>query len=260
MALGVAGAVAMSTTLLPGAAQAGSVTQPGETIGYAPGAPLPQGWYFADTTDYGQRTAPSNTTAIVTIPVIVWATPYHFLGAHVQALAAVPLVGVGTPGSYNAGWYNPWIAAQLAWDLGKGLGVSYAFGFYSGVSSPVADQSGSINQRFAISYTANGYNLSANLIYGNQISSHTNPDFLNLDLTATKGFGKWSVGPVGYYSTDTSTPFSGYQRQSQFALGALVGYDFGPVILQTYLTRGVTQSNYGGNDTRFWLRFIIPLA
>ena len=63
------------------AAQAGSVTQPGETIGYAPGAPLPQGWYFADTTDYGQRTPPSNASAIVTIPVIVWATPYHFLGA-----------------------------------------------------------------------------------------------------------------------------------------------------------------------------------
>ena len=148
----------------------------------------------------------------------------------------MPLVGAGTPGSYTAGWYNPWIAGQLAWDLGHGLGVSYALGFYAGVSSPVADHSGSLNQRFAISYTANGYNLSANLIYGNQISSHTNPDFLNLDLTATKAFGKWSFGPVGYYSTDTSTPFSGYLRQSQFALGVLVGYDFGPVIMQTYLT------------------------
>ena len=260
MALGVAASVAMATMMLPGYAQAGSVTQPGETIGYAPGAPLPQGWYFADTTDYGQRTPPSDATAIVTIPVIVWATPYHFLGARVQALAAMPLVGAGTPGSYTAGWYNPWISGQLAWDLGHGVGVSYALGFYAGVSSTVADHSGSLNQRFAISYTANGYNLSANLIYGNQISSHTNPDFLNLDLTATKSFGKWSFGPVGYYSTDTSTPFVGYLRQSQFALGVLAGYDFGPVIMQTYLTRGVTQSNYGGNDTRFWLRFIVPLG
>jgi hypothetical protein len=259
MALGVVASIAMAATL-PEAAMAGSVTQPGETIGYAAGAPLPQGWYFADTTDYGQRTPPSNQTLVVTIPLIVWATPYKFLGAHLQALVATPLVGAGTPGSYTAGWYNPWIAGQLAWNLGSGLGASYAFGFYSGVGSPVADHSGSINQRFAISYTANGYNLTANLIYGNQIDSHTNPDFLNLDLTATKGFGKWSVGPVGYYSTDTSTPFSGYQRQSQFALGVLVGYDFGPVIMQSYLTRDVTQSNYGGNDTRFWLRFIIPLA
>jgi hypothetical protein len=250
----------MATTLLPGAATAGSVTQPGETIGYATGAPLPQGWYFADTTDYGQRTPPSNAQATVTIPLIVWSTPFHFLDARVQALVAAPLVQAGTPGSSVSGWYNPWVAGQLAWDLGNGLGVSYLFGFYAGVASPVADHSGSINQRFAISYTGGGYNLTANLIYGNQMSSHTNPDFLNLDLTATKGFGKWSVGPVGYYSTDTSTPFVGYQRQSQFALGVLVGYDFGPVIMQSYLTRGVTQSNYGGNDTRLWLRFIIPLA
>jgi hypothetical protein len=260
MTLGVSAPIAMAAMMLPGAAWAGSVTQPGETIGYAAGAPLPQGWYFADTTDYGQRTPPSNASAIVTIPLIVWATPYHFLGARAQALVAAPLVGAGTPGSYTAGWYNPLVAGQLAWDLGNGLGVSYLFGFYSGVSSSVADHSGSINQRVAISYTANGYNLTANLIYGNQISSHTNPNFLNLDLTATKAFGKWSFGPVGYYSTDTSSPFNGYQRQSQFALGLLVGYDFGPVIMQSYLTRGVTQSNYGGNDTRFWLRFIVPLA
>lgn len=260
MTLSVSASIAMAAMMLPGAARAGSVTQPGETIGYATGAPLPEGWYLADTTDYGQRTSPDNVSSVLTIPVIVWATPYHFLGARLQALVATPLVGVGTPGSYVSGWYNPWIAGQMAWDLGNGLGVSYLFGFYSGVGSPVADHSGSINQRFAISYTANGYNLTANLIYGNQMSSHTNPDFLNLDLTATKAFGKWSFGPVGYYSTDTSTPFPGYLRQSQFALGALVGYDFGPVIIQTYLTRGVTQSNYGGNDTRFWFRFIIPLA
>jgi hypothetical protein len=259
MALGVTASIAMAV-MLPEAAQAGSVTQPGETIGYAAGAPLPQGWYFADTTDYGQRTPPSDQTVIATIPLVVWATPYHFLGARLQALVATPLVGAGTPGSYTAGWYNPLVAGQMAWDLGHGLGVSYLLGFYSGVGSPVADHSGSLNQRFAISYTANGYNLTANLIYGTQISSRTNPDFINLDLTATKGFGKWSVGPVGYFSSDVGTPFTGYQRQSQFALGVLVGYDFGPVIMQSYLTRGVTQSNYGGNDTRLWLRFIIPLA
>jgi hypothetical protein len=30
--------------------------------------------------------------------------------------------------------------------------------------------------------------------------------------------------------------------------------------MQTYLTHVVVQSNYGANDTRFWLRFIIPVS
>jgi hypothetical protein len=86
-----------------------------------------------------------------------------------------------------------------------------------------------------------------------------NPNFLNVDLTATKKFGKWELGPVGFYSTDLNSPLEGYQKQSQFALGGLVGYNFGPVIMQAYLTTDVYERNYGGHDTRFWTRVVIPL-
>lgn len=254
----LAGALALSGVLHP--AFAGSVTQPGERIGLAAGAPLPQGFYFVDTTDFGGRNGPSDETVGVTIPVIVWATPYHLLGARIQALAAPPLVEASTPGSHVQGFYNPLIQAQLAWNLGGGFGASYALGAYIGVDSPVADQSTSLNQWGALSYTGGGYDLTASAIYGTQISSHTNPDFFNLDLTATKSFGKWSAGPVGYYSTDLNQPFPTYRKQNQFALGALVGYNFGPVILQTYLTRTVSENNYGGQDTRFWFRIIVPLG
>jgi hypothetical protein len=34
-------------------ALAGSVTQPGETVGLNTGAPLPQGWYVINTVDWG---------------------------------------------------------------------------------------------------------------------------------------------------------------------------------------------------------------
>ncbi len=244
----------------PAAAIAGSVTQPGETIGLATGAPLPPGWYALDTTDYGQRTPPSNVYVGATIPVIGWSTPWQIAGGRVQILAAAPLVEAGTSGSHVSGWYNPWLAGQLAWNLGNGVGVSYLAGFYPGVASPVADHSGSVNQRLGLSYTGAPYTLSANIIYGNQISSKTNPDFLNVDLTALRGFGSWTFGPVGYFSTDTSKPVSGYQTQSQFALGALVGYATGDVVLQAYLTRGVAQSNYGGDDTRFFFRILMPMG
>jgi hypothetical protein len=54
-------------------------------------------------------------------------------------------------------------------------------------------------------------------------------------------------------SSDLSTPVPNYLKQSQFAMGGLVGYDFGPVILQGYVTSDVYQKNYGGTDVRGWL-------
>jgi hypothetical protein len=260
-------------------ALAGSVTQPGETVGIAAGAPLPPGFYFVNTGDWGCRnTSPNDTCVGVDIPVVAWSTPWQLLGARLQFLVATPVVEVGVQNSnYHSGVYNPLVSGQLAWDLGNGWGFSYLLGAYFGVNSPVAFDSTSLNQRFALSYTGNGWNLTANAIWGIQFDSVTNcnpafnpafsvgpcsinPNFLNVDLTATKKFGKWEIGPVGYYSTDLNSPLAGYQKQSQFAVGGLVGYDFGPVILQAYLTTDVYEKNYGGHDTRFWARVIVPLG
>jgi hypothetical protein len=63
------------------------------------------------------------------------------------------------------------------------------------------------------------------------------------DLTALYKIGKWRIGPVAYFEAQTTadrpgggvacTPaICGYQ--SQVAVGALVGYDFGPVVVQTW--------------------------
>jgi hypothetical protein len=43
-------------------------------------------------------------------------------------------------------------------------------------------------------------------------------------------------------------------------MGGLVGYWFGPVILQMYVTTEVYENNYGGKDTRLWSRLVIPLG
>jgi hypothetical protein len=243
-------------------ALAGSVTQPGETVGIAAGAPLPEGLYFVNTTDWGNRDG-VDTSVGVDIPVLAWSTPWVILGARLQFLLATPVVEVGVHNTdYVRGIYNPFFAGQLAWDLGNGFGFSYALGAYFGVQTDVGFDSTSLNQRFALSYTGNGWNLTANLIYGiqfDQLTTTVNPDFLNLDLTATKKFGKWELGPVAFASTDVSDPFVGYDRQSQIAVGGLVGYDFGPVTLQGYVTRDVYQRNYGGYDTRVWGRIIVPV-
>jgi Putative MetA-pathway of phenol degradation len=245
------------------AAIAGSVTQPGETVGIAAGAPLPEGLYFVNTGDWGCRnTQPDGTCVGVDIPVGAWSTPWKVLGARVQFLVATPVVEVGVNHTNHVrGFYNPFLAGQLAWDLGNGFGFSYALGAYIGVQTDVAFDSTSLNQRFAASYTGNGWNLTANAIWGIQqhgLTTTENPDFLNLDLTATKKFGKWELGVIGYYSTDLNDPAHN-GKQSQFAIGPLLGYDFGPVIVQAYFSHDLFERNYGGHDTRLWGRVIIPI-
>jgi hypothetical protein len=59
---------------------------------------------------------------------------------------------------------------------------------------------------------------------------------------------------VAYASADLTSPIASYQKQSQVAVGGLVGYDFGPVALQAYATTDVVEHNYGGVDTRRRLR------
>jgi hypothetical protein len=272
----VAAAGALSTCMGISVALAGSVTQPGETAGSAAGAPLPQGFYFADTTDYGCRNTGPTSCLGITIPIVSWSTPWTLLGARVQFLAVAPFIETGVSHTtYNASAFNPALLGQLAWDLGNGFGFSYAFGAYFNVDQSAAWSSTSLNQRFALSYTANGWDLTANVIYGLELNGFTdrpqispcptplafkgcNPDFLNLDLTATKKFGKWELGPVAYSSTDLTRPIASYQKQSQFAAGGLVGYDFGKVTMQAYATTDVAEQNYGGRDTRVWLRCVIP--
>jgi hypothetical protein len=265
--LAVAGVLTLSATM---GAMANSVTQPGETVGVAAGAPLPPGFYFVDTTDWGTRDTPTGKVAVgVTIPVIAWSTPWKIFGARLQFLVATPAVEVGVVNtgfgtSYVEDMYNPYFAAQLAWDLGGGWGFSYALGAYVGVKNSVGFDSTSLNQRFALSYTGNGWDATANVIWGvhgDGVTTTINPDFVNVDLTATKKFGKWEFGAVGFYSTDLNNPLPGvYVKKNQFAVGGLVGYNFGPVILQTYLTRDVHQEGYGGYDTRLWSRVIVPLG
>jgi outer membrane putative beta-barrel porin/alpha-amylase len=259
------------------AAVAGSVTQPGETVGAQAGAPPPPGFYLINTFDFGHRDGVDVNLA-VNIPVLAWSTPWTIFGGRVIFLAAAPAVWVDPRfGPTNSDIYNPLFAGQLAWDLGNGFNFSYMLGAYFDMHSDLAWSSTSLNQRFALTYNANGWNLTANVIWGVQFDHVTdrpqispcpppfffqgcNPDFINVDLTATKTFDKWEIGVVAFGSSDLNRPVPTYLRQSQFALGGLVGYNFGPLVVQGYVTTDVAENNYGGKDTRGWARVIVPLG
>ncbi|MGB8277071.1 MAG: transporter [Methylovirgula sp.] len=280
---------AMSLCTVSGAALAGSISQPGELVGYT-WAPLPQGLYFADTGSYGNDRALGayNSELGVNIPVIVWSTPWDFLGGHVEAYVAVPSVVAGIPdtaagpgtGTYVSAIYNPALLVGESWNLGGGWGISDFVGGYAPVDNALDQDNWTFNERLGVTWSGNGFTLTGHLIVGitgDDLSNswgtngqHVNPDYINLDLAAWKSFGKFSFGPVAFGSWDisgaTKTALDGSMKQSQFAVGGMGGYDFGPVILQSYLTHDVAVENYpldaAGSkvyETRGWVRVIVPL-
>ena len=254
-ALAVGVTVATSATLV----HAGSIMQPGETVGLAIGAPLPQGVYFIDTASQGNMRGVDDNDLFVNIPVLAWSTPWQFLGGRVEAYGAVPSVSFsGKVLDYTA-VYNTAAFVGVAWDLGGGWGFSNFVGTYIPAGSAKLNQDfWTFNNRSGLSYTANGWDLTVHAIYGATSKDDgvkLAPDFVNVDLTATKTFGKLEIGPVAYYSTD----LTGVAKQSQFAVGGLLGWDFGRFKAQVYGSTDVYTENYAQEETRAWGRLIVPL-
>ena len=260
-------ALTFAGSLASVSALAGSAAQPGQTVGQAPGVPLQIGLYFIDTSSFGSRdVTPRSTDSNINLPSFVWATPVDVTGGRLQFVVLQPITASSTRGaSYQSGFGQTLLAGQVAWKLGHDLNFSYLLGAYLPSDTRIVIQNAVLHQRFAISYNGDGWNLTANFLHGTFFDTTSPsgtfyPDFLNLDLTATKHFGKWEIGPVAFGSTDLPTTNPAYARQSQFAVGGLVGYNFGPVNLQAYVTRDVVQRNYGGLETRGWLRVTVPIC
>ena len=112
---------------------------------------------------------------------------------------------------------------------------------------------------WAVSYLGNNWLLSANFRYdintasrgvtmgsaflGNAANGYLSGNELFGDFTALYKIGKWQIGPVAYFEAQTTNdkPGGGVTctaalcgNQSQIAVGALVGYDFGPVQVQAW--------------------------
>lgn len=256
------------------AAHAAPVTEAGETIGLALGAALPEGVYFVDTASYLSRSN-SKISAVVNIPVVAWSTPWTFLNGRIEAYVAVPedtLSVSGAAGS-GSGFYNPALLVGEAWDLGSGFHFSNFVGGYAPMDAPgLASNNWVFNERPSLAWmSGNAWTLALNGIYGIvgdnlKTKVRSTPDYLNLDFSALKTMGKWDFGPVAYYTTDTSNNAANGYQTNQFALGAMVGYNFPGITTQLILTQDVSATNLGGTgtgtnvkDTRGFVRFIAPL-
>lgn len=252
---------------------AGSQLEPGLSTGIALGVPLPEGVYVLALPNYGYRdTTPGENVGVFVPAWTVWSTPWQIFGGKLIFDAASPMANVNVHGAVNQGAFvNPLIDAQLKWDLGNG----FFGGFQTGVWLPmdnelthlgVARNFASFQGVVAFSYLKDGWNLSLTNAWGAGQSGNIysapgswGTSWTNVDLTATKKIGKFEVGLVGFGSADLDAPIPTYRKQSQIAIGGLIGYNFGVLDLQLKLTRDVMEVNYGGYDTRGWANVIIPL-
>jgi len=267
----IAAASLIAVAITSGTAHAGSVIEAGETTGLAAYAPLPEGGYFLNLGNWGVRDTNPNTGVGVDIPALIWSTPFTVLGARVEFLAATPVVDISVDQSTSTyGIYYPFFQPILAWDLGNGMSVGGGFGAYAPVGNSltkdIVGNEGTMRGNLGVNYIANGWTLAATGTF----ETPTNKDHdvpagyhqsANLDLTAYYALGKWQLGLVAYGELDTnvSKEVHGLHPQAEAAVGPLVGYNFGPLILQVKATRDVAQQNESGMNTVFWTNLVIPL-
>jgi hypothetical protein len=216
--------------------------------------------------------------AAVDVQGFLFVPGWTFLGATYDAVVVQPFVmdSVGSAtgalgpiaASQQTGMFNTYIVpGELAWQniANTGLAVKIGLGIYvpDGTVNGVTG-TGNVGAPFwtfqpevIVSYLKDGWNLSA-AVYEeintrNTVSNYRSGNILHADFTATKTIGKWTLGPVAYYygqvSDDSCSALScGYatgtllnpNRFNIWAVGGLLGYNFGPAAVSVWATQEVS--------------------
>jgi hypothetical protein len=259
---------------------------PGGLMGASAGVPPPGIYMINQVFTYQANLAGPGTTtlgigkhdgvqAASDIQVFLFVPGWTFFGGTYDAAVAFPfaLASVGSPvasapGANNqfSGMHQTIIVNELAWKLGTsgfavkaGLNVNVPDGNIQGPAglNNVAAPFYTFQPTIIVSYLKDGWNLSA-AIYeefntANSIDHYTTGDILHADFTATRTFGKWTIGPIAYFSGQVSndscpvgscTVVGGTsgnpQRYALWGVGGMVGYDFGPASLSLRATREIS--------------------
>lgn len=256
----------------------GTEQKPGITINAASAAVPPPGLYLSQTA-YGYQakfvgpgTPAGNPTLRLTSTstTLYWSPGWTFLGAQYGAFVLQPISVANIEAPINAsysGLHNPLIVpAELSWKLGdSGFYFKSALGLYTPTGT-ISGPAGLSNAghpwwtfvpNVTLSYLANGWNISARfdleMSTHNPYTGYRNGNILHSEFKAVKNIGKWRIGPVGYYygqvSSDQSSRYYNnainVNRYNVWALGALIGYDFGPVALTAWALQDIHADSSG---------------
>ncbi|MBO4225269.1 transporter [Bradyrhizobium neotropicale] len=238
--------------------------KPGSFIGASAGAPPPGLYGFTKAYTY-QSNVTGPVTSLVGNDVgvqtasgvqgFLYVPGWTLLGATYDAVLALPaqMASVGSPLNKQASAASNLyiVPIELSWNLAN-------TGFFAkagvGLFAPTGTETGpngwgslvppywSIQPEFFLSYLKDGWNLTAAFAYempmANSFTGYRSGDVLHADFTATKRIGKWTLGPVGYYvgqvtSDKTTSYYKGLVQNANktdvWAIGGLIGYDFGTV-------------------------------
>jgi hypothetical protein len=258
----------------------GAQSKPGVLIGSSAGVPPPGIYMFDQVFTYQANVAgPGNggntrigLQAGVTTQGFVFVPGWTFLGAKYDAVIAQPweFVSVGTPTNAQlSGMFNTYIApVELSWKLGTsgfvfktGLGIYVPDGTETGAlkTGNVGAPYWTFQPEAILSYLKDGWNITA-AVYdeintANNVTHYTSGDILHADFTVTKTIGKWTFGPVAYYYgqvSNDSCPAScvavyganqtlaNASRWNVWAVGGILGYDFGPASVSVWATQEVS--------------------
>lgn len=248
--------------LLASGAQAGSVNQPGFTLGFPVYADLPTGLYLANIPEVGVRKTEPDVRFSAFTPFFFLQTPWKVAGARIAVVASPIYADIKVDhGPHFSGFYNSYGGVQATWQLGGGWGAGFRLGDFIKQINEVSVPYNTFDTRFGVTYLKNGTDFTANFNYGMPTGNGKAlaPQYMNLDVTYSRHHGKLEYGAVAFGSTDLTTPFNGYQRQRQVAVGPLLGYDFPKFSVQLRATSDVYQHNYGGKEQRLWSTITIPL-
>jgi hypothetical protein len=293
---------------------------PGTTMGLPFAYTGTPGVYFYSLGNYGTMSLPKDVSPNVgrgpasikldvgdEVPAILWTTPWKLFGASYAILFSEPMVSVKSYGEIpGLGWHTSdsgglrntvFAPINLSWHLGNGwnLGAGVNFSIPDGRTTGVngLDSSGqpywTIEPTLGFSYLHDGFDLSATLLYDiyttNRYSDVTNGQALYLDLTATKRFGHFEIGPVAYMAVQTTRdrggnpteflltrgavnsceaePYGIYNycvRAAKAGVGGKIGYDFGSGEIAVIGSQSVLSHGSGGSDGwRIWTQFTLKL-
>lgn len=259
----------------------GSAQKPGLMLGLSAATPPPGLYMFNQVLNYsGALTgpgAPSVRGERTPIDVagaaigLVWVPGWTVLGATYDAMIVQPMMRIEAGAPFNTrpvGMHNTFVAPiGLSWRLGEsGFHVKAGFGVWIPTGT-TGGQNGlgnigapwwTFQPSLAVSYLKDGWNLTANVFHeintASTVTGYTSGNVLHAEFTATKTLGNWTFGPVAYYAgqvtNDRSSAFYGgainLNRYDIWAVGAMVGYNFGPASLNLWVTKELSVRTSGG--------------
>ena len=290
-------AIALLTTAMTSPVLASESVTPtfaGITIGIPAGAAPPPGVYSSTTFLYYKGVQDSGEGQKTNLGVRVFegsqvflvSTGTHLFGGQLFGYVVQPAktIDVTTPMSESrpSGAFNTILSpVNLSWDLGRGfygsLGETFFIpdGTYSLYGPRAATGFFTFEQEAALTYLKNGYDLTVSAHFDinatNPTTRYLSGNDVGIDFTATKAFGKLSVGLGAYlveqFNDDKlngmvvqASPYNGVgNKWREFALGPYVSYDFNNVSVSAWFTQDV----YARNTVKAgvgWLRVSVPLG